>query len=77
MLINITLSISVETIDSSLKMSETKDVDDFKGIFDPLGIRIIYFLLWIIYLMLSNAFFVTLILYEKYGEDVMKRSINN
>ena len=77
MLINITLSISDETIDSSLKMSETKDVDDFKDIFDPLGIRIIYFLLWIIYLMLSNAFFVTLILYEKYGEDVMKRSINN
>ena len=77
MLIDITLSISDETIDSSLKMSETKDVDDFKDIFDPLGITIIYFLLWIIYLMLSNAFFVTLILYEKYGEDVMKRSINN
>ena len=80
MLINITLSISDETIDSSLNISEIKDndiVDDFKDIFNPLGIRIIYFLLWIIYLTLSNAFFVILIMYEKYGEDVMKRSINN
>ena len=80
MLINITLSFFDETIDLSLNMSETKDndiVDDFKDIFNPLGIRIIYFLLWIFYLTLSNAFFALLILYENYGEDFMKRSINN
>ena len=80
MLINITLSISDDTIDSSPIISETKDdiiLDDFKEIFNPIGIRIIYFSLWIIYVTLSNAFFVLVILYEKYGEDIMKRSINN
>ena len=80
MLVNITLSLSDETIDSSINMSETTNndiVDDFQDIFNPLEIRIIYFLLWIIYMTLSNVFFVILILYEKYGEDFMKRSINN
>ena len=80
MFINITLSVSNETIDSLPKISETKNddsVDDFKEIFNPVGIRIIYFSLWIIYVTLSNAFFALLILYEKYGEDIMKRSIDN
>ena len=80
MFINITLSISDETIDSSTNISETKDdniLDDFKEIFNPIGIRIICFSLWIIYVTLSNAFYALLILYEKYGEDTMKRSINN
>ena len=80
MLVNITLSLSDETIDSSINMSETTNndiVDDFQDIFNPLEIRIVYFLLWIIYMTLSNVFFVILILYEKYGEDFMKRSINN
>ena len=80
MFINITLSVSNETIDYLPKISETKDddfVDDFKEIFNPVGIRIIYFSLWIIFVTLSNAFFALLILYEKYGEDIMKRSISN
>jgi hypothetical protein len=80
MFINITLSISDDAIDSSPIISETKDdniLDDFKEIFNPIGISIIYFSLWIIYVTLSNAFFVLMILYEKYGEDIMKRSINN
>ena len=80
MFIDITLSILDETIESSPNMSEKNDVDridDFKEIFNPFGIRIIYFSLWIIYVTLSNAFFALVILYEKYGEDVMKRSINN
>ena len=80
MAINITLSISDETIDSSLNISETKEidiVDDFKDIFNPIGIRIIFFSLWTFYVTLSNAFYALLILYEKYGEDIMKRSINN
>ena len=61
-------------------ISEKKNdniLDDFKEIFNPFGIRIIYFSLWIIYVTLSNAFYALLILYEKYGEDTMKRSINN
>ena len=80
MFINITLSISDGTIDSLLNISETKVndiVDDFNNIFNPIGVRIIYFSLWTIYVTLSNAFYALLILYEKYGEDIMKRSINN
>jgi hypothetical protein len=81
MFINITLNISDETIDSSSpNISETNDddiIDDFKEIFNPFGIRIIYFSLWMIYVTLSNVFYALLILYEKYGEDIMKRSINN
>ena len=52
-------------------------LDDFKDIFNPIANRIIYLSLWIIYMTLSNAFFALVILYEKYGEDIMKRSINN
>ena len=80
MFINITLSILDETKETSPNISEKNDgniIDDFKEIFNPFGIRIIYFTLWIIYMTLSNAFFALVILYEKYGEDVMKRSINN
>ena len=80
MFINITLSILDETIESSPNISETNNadiIDDFEEIFNPLGIRIIYFLLWITYVTLSNAFFALMIMYEKYGEDIMKRSINN
>ena len=80
MFINITLSISAETINSSPNKSEPNAddiIDDFKEVFNPFGIRIIFFSLWIIYVTISNAFFALLILYEKYGEDIMKRSINN
>ena len=80
MFINITLSISDMTIDSLPNISETKDgdiLDDFKEIFNPIGIRITYFSLWMIYMTLSNGFYALVILYEKYGEDIMKRSINN
>ena len=61
-------------------ISEKKNdniLDDFKEIFNPMAIRIVYFSLWMIYATLSNAFYAVLILYEKYGEDIMKRSINN
>ena len=80
MFINITLSILDETTETSPNILEKNDgdiIDDFKEIFNPFGIRIIYFSLWIIYVTLSNAFFALVILYEKYGEDIMKRSINN
>ena len=80
MFINITLFILDERIESSPNISEKNNgdiIDDFQEIFNPFGIRIIYFSLWIIYVMLSNAFFALVILYEKYGEDIMKRSINN
>ena len=80
MFINITLSLLDETIESSPNISEKNNgdiIDDFKDIFNPIGVRIIFFSLWTIYVTLSNAFFALMILYEKYGEDIMKRSINN
>ena len=80
MFINITLSLLDETIESSPNISEKNNgdiIDDFKGIFNPIGVRIIFFSLWTLYVTLSNAFFALMILYEKYGEDIMKRSINN
>ena len=66
-------------INSSTNMSDTKDdkLDDFREIFDPIGTRIIYVVFWIIYVTLTNSFFILTILYERYGEDIMKRSIDN
>ena len=84
MFINISLTICDELnlteINFSTNKSETKDdgkLDDFKEIFDPIGIRIIYVTFWIIYVTLTNAFFILTVLYEKYGADIMKRSVNN
>ena len=76
----INFKINEKLIDSLPNIPETKDdntLDDFKDIFNPIGIRIIFISSWIIYVTLSNAFFALLILYEKFGEDIMKRSINN
>ena len=93
MFINITLNVTNEAIPlnlteiyfkadykSSSKISELKDdeiLDDFKEIYNPIGIRIIFFSFWTIYMTISNAFWLFMALYEKYGEDIMKRSINN
>ena len=93
MFINITLNVTNEAIPLNLteiyfkadykfssKISELKDdeiLDDFKDIYDPIGIRIFFFSSWIIYMTISNAFWLFMALYEKYGEDIMKRSINN
>ena len=64
----------------SSNIFETKDgemLDDFKEIFNPIGIRIIYFSFWTIYMTLCNALWLSMVVYEKYGEDIMKRSIIN
>ena len=53
---------------SSPNISETKDdenIDDFKEIFNSIGLRLIYFSFWIIFMTLSNCFFMIAILYEK------------
>mgnify|MGYP001367525576 CR=1 FL=1 len=79
-LTEINFKINEKLIDSSPNIPETKNdniLDDFKDIFNPIGIRIIFISFWIIYVTLSNTFFALLILYEKYGEDTLKRSINN
>ena len=96
MLVNITFTISEESLPSNLtevdfeldekivhssdNISETKEediLDDFEGIFNSIGLRIIYCSFWIIFMTLSNGFFINGIMYEKYGEDIMKRSIDN
>ena len=71
--------LNLTDINSSTNMSDTKDdkLDDFREIFDPIGTRIIYVVFWIIYVTLTNAFFILMVLYEKYGADIMKRSIDN
>ena len=84
MFINITLTICDELnlteINSLHNISETKEdekLDDFKEIFDPIGIKSICVTFWVIYVTLTNSFFILTILYEKYGADIMKRSIDN
>ena len=79
-LTEITFNKNEKLTDFLSNISEKKNdyiLDDFKEIFNPMVIRIIYFSLCMIYVTLSNAFYALLILYEKYGEDIMKRSINN
>ena len=65
---------------SSDNIPETKEedvLDDFEGIFNSIGLRIVYCSFWIIFMTLSNGFFTITILFEKYGKDIMKRSIDN
>ena len=51
--------------------------DDFKNVFEPIEIKIISFISWIIFETFTNIFLIFLIVFEKYGGDPMKRSINN
>ena len=84
MFINITLFITNEAILLNLteiyfkaELKDDEKVDDFKDIYNPIGITILFFSFWTIYMTISNAFWLSMALYEKYGEDIMKRSINN
>ena len=44
-----------------------KDRDDFKNVFDSVGIKIIWFLTWIIFESFTNANHFFIIMFEKYG----------
>ena len=79
-LTEIDFELNEKIVHSSDNISETKEkdvLDDFEEIFNSIGLRIAYFSFWIIFMTLSNGFFITTILFEKYGEDIMKRSIDN
>ena len=79
-LTEIDFELNEKIVHSSDNISETKEediLDDFEGIFNSIGLRIIYCSFWIIFMTLSNGFFTITILFEKYGEDIMKRSIDN
>ena len=65
---------------SDFNLSNFKDlelIDDFIDIFIVTRFNIIFVILAALYLTFSNVFWVSLMLYEKYGEDSLKRSINN
>ena len=51
--------------------------DPFAGLFDHVLLKIYWILLGIAILILSNPYYFLIILYEKHGEDLMKRSLYN
>ena len=78
MLFNVTIEFSCNN--SDLNVSNFEDfepADDFRDIFSVTRLNIIFVILPILYVTLTNAFWISLMLYEKYGEDSLKRSINN
>ena len=64
---------------SMINQSQTEDlkIDDFKDIFEPVKSKVISLLLWLAYEFLSNTLLGFVIMFEKYGGDPLKRSINN
>ena len=61
--------ISINAIQSNL--------DPFAELFDHVLLKICWILLGIAILIFSNPYYFLLILYEKHGEDSMKRSLYN
>ena len=53
------------------------NLDPFAELFDHVLLKICWILLGIIILIFSNPYYFLVILYEKYGEDWMKRSLYN
>ena len=53
------------------------NLDPFAELFDPVLLKICWILLGIAILFFSNPYYFLIILYEKYGEDSMKRSLHN
>ena len=56
---------------------EHLEINDFKDIFETVNTKIISFLVWLSYELLSNTLLGFVIMFEKYGGDPLKRSINN
>ena len=53
------------------------NLDPFAELFDHVLLKICWILLGIAILIFSNPYYFLVILYEKHGEDSMKRSLNN
>ena len=53
------------------------NLDPFAELFDHVLLKICWILLGIAILIFSNPYYFLLILYEKHGEDSMKRSLYN
>ena len=56
---------------------ENKAIDDFEEVFNLTQFKTTYLCLWTSFLLFTNPFYVAVLFYEMYGEDTMKRSINN
>ena len=59
-----------------INQSQT-EIDDFIDIFEPVYTKIISLLVWLCYEILSNTLLGFVIMFEKFGGDPLKRSINN
>ena len=77
-LFNVTIEFYCNNSDLNVSTFEDfEPVDDFRDIFIVTRFNMIFVILPILYVTLTNAFWISLMLYEKYGEDSLKRSINN
>ena len=50
-----------------LEAKEEVRIDDFEDVYNSTGIKIIWFLSWIIFETVSNATYIVFIMFEKYG----------
>ena len=53
------------------------DIDDFKGMFDHLSVKIITVISFLICQLFNNTYNVLVSLFEKYGSDPLKRTVSN
>ena len=53
------------------------EFNDFSEVFDNVGLRICWGFIMMTELTFSNAFNFFFIMFDKYGEDSLKRSLNN
>ena len=63
-------NVTIENIDNS-------NFDDFKDTFDHIGIRVITGILFAYCIIFNNGFYFLMVLYEKYGIDPLKHSVND
>ena len=59
------------------RVSFSSDKDDFKELFDSLAVKICWGSIMILELTFNNAFNFFFMMFDKYGEDSLKRSLNN
>ena len=58
-------------------LTVVKSIDDYKDIYGTIQFKIISFIFCMMYQLFTNTYLLFLILFEKYGGDPLKRSINN
>ena len=67
----------LEKLSLSIKKSPEDIVDDFRTMFDSLYLKIVVGILLFLVIFFHSALNLLVILFEKYGNDPMKRSIAN